>query len=219
MSNKHFSKRISPFIGTKRIIVLAVAIISGFWAKNNIIVHHSGGQVSNNQSYYDVKRVVDGDTIWLENGEKIRLVGMDAPESRENDKALRDSHRTGADLDSIVKMGKKATAFVRELVDRAGNKVKLEYEVEPKDKYGRSLAYLFIKIPGATPATDPNLYFMPNSDEIFLNASIVKSGYASPMTIPPNVKYSHLIVDLFRDARKNNRGLWGEQDNLLFGKR
>ncbi|MBF0484092.1 MAG: thermonuclease family protein [Candidatus Omnitrophica bacterium] len=200
----------------KKTVMVVVAVVSAFWAKQNFIVQQPAQAPSNEKIYYAVKRVVDGDTIWLENGEKIRLVGMDTPESKDNNKALRDSYRTGTDVATIVNLGKKASRFTMNLVERGGNAVRLEYEVESKDKYGRSLAYLFIKVPGATPQSDPGLYFMPDSGEIFLNASIVKSGYASPMTIPPNVKYSHLMVELFRDARNNNRGLWAESGNKLF---
>ena len=54
---------------------------------------------------YTVERVIDGDTLKLTNGETVRLIGIDAPESRINDKARRDAIRTNQDLETITKMG------------------------------------------------------------------------------------------------------------------
>ncbi len=44
--------------------------------------------------------------------------------------------------------------------------------------------------------------------ECFLNAFVVQQGYASPMTIPPNVKYADLFKELYQEAREQKRGLW-----------
>jgi len=62
--------------------------------------------------------------------------------------------------------------------------------VEKYDKYNRLLAYVYLK------------------DGTFVNAEIVKQGYASLMTFPPNVKYADLFLKLYQEARKNKRGLW-----------
>jgi len=74
----------------------------------------------------------------------------------------------------------------------ADAKVYREFDVEKKDRYERLLAYVYLK------------------DGTFLNAEIVKQGYASLMTYPPNVKYADDFVKLYREARENNRGLWKE---------
>jgi micrococcal nuclease len=72
-----------------------------------------------------------------------------------------------------------------------GKRVSLEFDVERYDKYDRLLAYVYIKDSG-----------------VFLNAEIVKEGYASLMTYPPNVKYADLFRKLYQEARENRRGLW-----------
>lgn len=140
--------------------------------------------------YNNIKviKVIDGDTFKLENRENVRLIGIDCPESRVNAKAKKDSKGTAQDLKTITKMGKEATKFVKELVE--GKYVKIQFDVERKDRYERLLAYMYLQ------------------DGSFLNASIVKSGYASPMTIPPNVKYADLFQKLYQEARENKRGLW-----------
>lgn len=136
-----------------------------------------------------VKRVVDGDTLQIESGEKVRLIGIDTPEMHESNKLYKDSQRSGEDVATIQKLGRSAYEFTRKLVE--GKRVSLEFDVEKYDKYNRLLAYVYI-----------------NRDKTFVNAEIIKEGYASVMTFPPNVKYSDLFLKLYQEARKNKRGLW-----------
>jgi len=77
---------------------------------------------------YTVERVIDGDTIKLTNGERVRLIGIDTPESHENDKAMRDSKRTGQDLETINRMGQEAMEFAKELV-KFGFEVSLKFAI------------------------------------------------------------------------------------------
>jgi micrococcal nuclease len=137
-----------------------------------------------------VKRVVDGDTIQLESGERLRLIGIDTPEMHESSKLYRDSRKTNQDAGTIKKLGRKSFEFTKSLIE--GKRVRLEFDLEKHDKYGRLLAYVYLK------------------DGVFVNAEIVKLGFASLMTIPPNVKYADLFKKLFQEARENNRGLWAE---------
>jgi micrococcal nuclease len=136
-----------------------------------------------------VKRVVDGDTLLLESGDRVRLIGIDTPEVHESAKLHRDAGRSGQDIKTIQEMGKRAADFTKSLVE--GKRVRLEFDVERKDKYGRLLAYVYLVDGG-----------------VFVNAKIVEEGYASLMTYPPNVKYADEFVKLYRQARENNRGLW-----------
>jgi micrococcal nuclease len=140
----------------------------------------------------EVIRVIDGDTIKVDlqgQTESVRLIGIDTPESRVNDKAMRDSERSGQDLAAIVSQGKEATAFTRSRVKK-GDTVRLETDVQLRDKYHRLLAYVWLP------------------DGTMLNEAIVRAGYAQPVTYPPNVKYQSIFLEAARDARKNRRGLW-----------
>ncbi len=142
-----------------------------------------------------VIRVVDGDTFHCRppdgRDEKVRLVGIDTPEIERNPKAMRDSERSGQDLDTIISLGRNAENFTKSYL-KSGTTVKLELDVQPRDKYGRLLAYVYL----------------PNG--ILLNALLIQEGYAQVMTIPPNVKYQDLFFKLQREARENNRGPWGQ---------
>jgi len=153
---------------------------------------------------YTVERVIDGDTIQLTNGEEVQLIGIKAPEDE--------------------KMGQEATEFVNDLTEFCQeNKVILEFDVQDRDKYGRLLAYVFcdkqygglgltvftIKYSLGRRAIDGLHYgSIEDISRIFLNASIIKSGYATPMTIPPNVKHADLFKELYEEARAQKRGLW-----------
>lgn len=133
---------------------------------------------------FAVKKISDGDTFWIynetEKGEKIRLIGVDAPESR---KAFKKE---------VGYYGKEAKAYLTQMLK--GKRVKLEYDVTQTDRYGRTLAYVYLQ------------------DGTFVNAELVKNGYAMVMTVPPNVKYADLFVKLQREAREKNRGLWANEN-------
>ena len=156
----------------------------------------SQSQTGSHSQYDDilVERVVDGDTLKLENGERVRLIGIDTPESQKNAKAFRDSQRTGVDIDKIIVMGNKVKRFVKDLVEN--KRVRLEFDRGPKDKYGRLLAYVYLK---------------NQNEEIFVNATIIKMGYAAPMAIPPNVKFAKMFHDLYLEARGQKRGFWKQE--------
>ncbi len=123
-----------------------------------------------------VARVIDGDTIVLAGGEKVRYIGVDTPETVHPQKP-------------VEFMGKEASAFNKALVE--GKDIRLEYDVGRKDRYGRTLAYVYL-------------------DTLFVNAELVRQGYAQVSTYPPNVKYVDLFVALQREARDAGRGLWSE---------
>jgi micrococcal nuclease len=135
-----------------------------------------------------VNRVIDGDTIELASGQRVRLIGIDTPEMHESRKLYSDSKRLKTDVSVIQALGRRSYAFTKDLVE--GKSVRLEFDVEKYDKYGRLLAYVYLK------------------DGTFVNAEIVKEGYASLMTIPPNVKHADLFSKLYQQARMDKKGLW-----------
>ena len=136
----------------------------------------------NFDGYLPITKVVDGDTFWVDDGSpsggKIRLIGVDAPESR----------KTGRK--EIGYFGKEAKEYVTKLI--SGKKVKLEFDVGRYDQYHRTLAYVYLE------------------DGTFLNAELVKQGYAMVMTVPPNVKFAEIFVRLQQEAREQGKGLWNE---------
>ena len=89
----------------------------------------------NQSQWVEVSKFVDGDTFWISNSkgqqEKIRLIGVDAPETRRTAKK------------EIGFFGKEAAAYVVKLLD--GKKIRLEYDVGKYDRYKRTLAYVYLE--------------------------------------------------------------------------
>ena len=155
-----------------------------------------------------VKRVVDGDTIELAGGKTVHLIGIDAPENTANERAKIFAKNSGKDIKAIIALGKESERFLRGLLE--GKVVRLEFDAIKEDKKGNLLAYVFEvqSLTGKRGSSDSEGVEVVNGSEVFINATIVKSGYASPLAIPPNVKYSQLFKQLSVEAGKNKRGLW-----------
>jgi len=126
-----------------------------------------------------VLRVVDGDTI------HVQVDGRDET-----------VRYIGVDTPESVKPGtpvqcfaKQAGAFNERLV--AGERVRLVADAEERDRYGRLLAYVYRA-----------------RDGVFVNAALVRRGYAVPLTIPPNVAHAGAFRRLAASARRKGRGLW-----------
>jgi micrococcal nuclease len=86
--------------------------------------------------------------------------------------------------------GREASEFTKGLLP-AGRRVYYEVGVEERDRYGRALAYVWLH------------------DGRFLNRLLVERGYATPLTVPPNVDFEGLFRRAARRARRAARGLWG----------
>ena len=124
-----------------------------------------------------VVRVVDGDTIHVrlaDRLEKVRYIGVNTPETHHPSRGEEPG-------------GRAAHAVNRRLIE--GKRVRLELDVQPRDRYGRLLAYVWV-------------------GDTMINAELVRLGYAQVMTVPPNVRYQALFVQLQREARDAGRGLW-----------
>ncbi len=127
-----------------------------------------------------VSHVVDGDTIDVVVGghrERVRLIGINTPETV-------DPRRP------VECFGHEASLYTSSLLPE-GTEVDLVRDVEPRDAYGRLLAYVYRR-----------------PDNLFVNLDLATQGYADLLTFPPNIAH----VDEFRGAvgaaRRASRGLW-----------
>lgn len=161
-----------------------------FNSKGSSIDKELVGSIQPSEGFLPIKKIVDGDTFWVDNGSekglKIRLIGIDAPESRKVFKK------------EVGYYGLEAKLYLTELL--TNKKVKLVSDVDSLDRYGRTLSYAYLE------------------DGTFVNAELVKNGYAVLMTIPPNVEFSEYFAKLQTEARDNQRGLWGKdlEDPVFF---
>lgn len=146
---------------------------------NQKIKIHTNFVKASREKLYKVVRVVDGDTIIVDfNGknERVRLIGVDTPESVHPDKS-KNSY-----------LGVRASNFTKNKL--SGKQVRLEFDVQERDHYGRLLAYVYL-------------------DNIMFNRTLLRTGYAQVATYPPNVRYTSEFLQLEREARNKNMGLWG----------
>jgi len=142
-----------------------------------------------------VKRVIDGDTFELDNGERVRLLGIDTPEKYQSKKLDKDAELSGQDKETIKKLGQLSTEYAKKLAE--GKKVTLERDEESndRDKYGRLLRYIYLE------------------DGTFVNGKLVKDGYAQVYDKFPLTKLDELR-QYQREARENRKGLWGDVEGL-----
>lgn len=137
-----------------------------------------------------VTRVVDGDTIEVEITGREEGPGLgDSVVGYEYDVRLLgidtpESVRPGTPVECF---GKESSAAAAAFLD--GQEVRLVKDVEEEDRFGRILRYVYL-------------------GEEMANARLVANGYASVFTYPPNVRHADLFVQLEREARTNDRGLW-----------
>jgi micrococcal nuclease len=134
---------------------------------------HPLATASNSTHPATVTRNTDGDTLWLSHIGKTRLIGIDTPEVYGEQECF----------------GRQASAFTERVLP-PGTHVRYRLGVDPQDRYGRTLAYIYL------------------SDGRMFNELLVERGYATPLTIPPNVDYADRFLKAARRAREANRGLW-----------
>ena len=131
-----------------------------------------------------IKRVIDGDTVELSDGHIARYIGIDTPEIRE---------RKGSGwVYNPRPFAEEAMSFNKKLTE--GKRVRIEFDVQKKDKYNRLLAYVY-------------------AEDKMINLEMVRQGYAMIYTYPPNLKYTEKFLEAQKEARENKRGLWADLDS------
>ena len=137
--------------------------------------------------------IVDGDTIHVRMQgrlEKVRLLGIDTPEMRDNPKARRDARREGIPLSRLFRRGRAARDYLRRLLPRRAV-LRIEPGRRPRDDYGRLLAYVFLP------------------DGTLLNEAVLYAGWGDVMLWDEDTRYRHRLIAARDQARSAGRGLWG----------
>jgi micrococcal nuclease len=157
--------------GALRILV-AVAL--------SLLVSCSSGATTENEVLITVLKVIDGDTVDIDikgNTERVRLIGVNTPETKHPTKP-------------IECFGPEASAYLTQLLPK-GTHVRIERDIEARDRYGRMLLYLYRE-----------------SDNLFINLDLVSHGYGTPMSIEPNTFHRNDFVHAAALAETTNEGLW-----------
>jgi len=156
------------------IVALISALIGGGWGLGKL--SQKDRYKNNKDGYFRVLDVHDGDTltiIFSGKRERVRLIGIDAPE-----------------LDQKP-WGVRAKRNLEGLLSSSDMDIRLEFDVEERDRYGRLLAYVWTK------------------DGRLINRVMLEEGYAVLLTIPPNIKYVDEFKRAQASARASKRGIWG----------
>jgi micrococcal nuclease len=156
--------------------VLGVLVAAGFGRE---LLRDGDSGAGGGRASGVVTRVVDGDTVHVRiagDDEPVRYIGVDTPE-------------TVKPHAPVQCFGKAASAYNHRLVE--GRPVRLRFDAERRDRYGRLLAYVYRV-----------------RDGLFVNAALVRRGYATTLRIPPNVAHAGELAALERRARDGRRGLW-----------
>lgn len=129
-----------------------------------------------------VTEVVDGDTVAIAfpSGavETVRLLGIDTPETVDPTRP-------------VQCFGREASRHLESLLP-TGTPVRLERDLEPRDHFGRLLAYVF-RVP----------------DDVFVNLDLVARGMADVSFYEPNTTYRAEFAHALTTARTQQLGLWG----------
>lgn len=126
--------------------------------------------------YHEVTFVYDGDSILLESGERVRYLGIDTPEVDNED-------------GKMEFMAHEAREFNKKMLK--GVHIRLEHDRKKRDRYGRLLAYVFLK------------------NGTMLNELLVRKGLAHVMFKDKNDKYRDLLLRSQRLAMEKKLGIWG----------
>lgn len=126
-----------------------------------------------------VSNVIDGDTVKLADGRRVRYIGIDTPEVRRFE-----GGQWRLDPEPYAEAASEAN---RALV--GGRRVRLEFDADPKDRHGRWLAYVYV-------------------DDTMVNERLLAEGYAELLTVRPNVRYLNRLEEAQADAQRGRKGLW-----------
>lgn len=140
-----------------------------------------------------VERVVDGDTVYVvlegeEQETKVRLIGVNTPESVSSDESKN------------CEEGEQASEYTKTILS-PGKVVYLEYDKEDTDKYDRTLAYIWLQDGVETTSLE-------DIREYMFNAKLLLDGQAEAMIVLPNNKYEKEFKAFEQEAKNNQTGFW-----------
>ncbi len=170
-------------LGISGVLIILFALVYQAMGWTFLNTPEKGGVVNTTGAYYEVTKVIDGDTFHLNmdgTDEKVRLIGINTPE-------------TVDPREEVQCFGKEASNLMKDIAQ--GKLVRLEYDDSQnlRDAYGRLLAYAYLE------------------DGQMLNRKMIAEGYAYEYTYLTPYKYQSEFRDLQNLARTSGRGLWNPE--------
>lgn len=164
-----------------RLLLVLLACLS-FFPSENAFAANVFAQACTSPHFDEtvtVEHVHDGDSLRLSDGRKVRIIGINTPELAREEKPAEP-------------FATKARDHLRQLINVPAS-VKLRWGVERKDRYGRTLAHVFLA----------------NGDNV--SQRLLTDGMAMALTVPPNLWQWQCYQSAEKTARKTKRGLWSHQ--------
>lgn len=185
---KNRIKKTLIYIGVTIIIsiIMCIGLMYSLYQKDMIEF-----KIGNQFEEVTITRVVDGDTvIVLLDGEeeRVRLIGIDTPESVHPDK------------EKNTDMGELASEYAENLLKEEMT-VYIEFDKSERDYFGRLLAYIWLE-DKVNPTKEKDI------KRYMVNAILLQDGYAIAHKYPPNVKNHELFIELQEKAENEEMGLW-----------
>ncbi len=185
---KNRIKKTLIYIGVTIIIsiIMCIGLMYSLYQKDMIEF-----KIGNQFEEVTITRVVDGDTvIVLLDGEeeRVRLIGIDTPESVHPDK------------EKNTDMGELASEYAENLLKEEMT-VYIEFDKSERDYFGRLLAYIWLE-DKVNPTKERDI------KRYMVNAILLQDGYAIAHKYPPNVKNHELFIELQEKAENEEMGLW-----------
>jgi len=134
--------------------------------------------------WHHVDYVHDGDSLRLADRRKIRLIGVNTPELARDGRVDEPFARA-------------AREFAKKLIDRAGGRIGLVYDDSRKDRYGRTLAHIFLP------------------DQANLTEQLLFNGLGSHVAIAPNLDFNNCYAKAQQTARINRQNLWKRANKII----
>ena len=125
----------------------------------------------------EVSKVVDGDTLRLKDGRLVRFIGINTPELA----------RKGKPAEPLAK---KARLMLESFIEKSSHRVGLRFGVERKDRYGRTLAHVYL------------------ANGVSVEAQMLLTGMAAQIVVPPNLWNRECYRDAEQSARQTGKGVW-----------
>jgi len=171
---------------------LIFILLKPVWAQSDFAAFFNSAEQYQNVV---VEKVLSVDTIMIKGNEKVKLIGLIAPELPHRFKKERDRDQYGFRIEKpvspIISIEQRAIEYVEGLLFK--KHIRLEFDVERINDNFRTLAYIFLK-----------------EDDTFVNAEIIRQGFANLSIRPPNTKYSKELRTAYQEAKQEKRGLRGE---------
>jgi len=138
-----------------------------------------------------VVKVLDTDTLLLENGKKIKLIGVESAGLPAREPVEVDKNGLIVEKqEATIPLEEQALAYAQSLLE--GERVRLEYDVEAKDSEFKSLAYVYL------------------ADGRFVNVELLRQGFVRLRIEPPNFKHVKELRNAYQEAKKQQRGFMAD---------